>query len=144
MARLSRVVLVFLAVVGAFALVTVAGGCSDEQPTLEGTSWQLIAWAGADEGPQGLVITVEFDNGVISGTSGVNTFSGPYESTTEGTFSVGELQSTAKAGSKQAMKSETKFLGLLKEASSYVVTMNQVALKNAEDERILIFTAYAE
>jgi heat shock protein HslJ len=144
MARLRRAALVFLAVVGAVALVALAGGCSDEQPTLEGTSWQLIAWAGADAGPDGLAITIEFENGVISGNSGVNTFSGPYEATTEGAFSVGELQSTAKAGSKQAMEAEAKFLGHLEEASAYVVTMNQVALTNDKDEKILIFTAYAD
>jgi heat shock protein HslJ len=144
MSRLRRVVLVAVAVAGAIALVAIAGGCDKEQPALDGTSWKLIAWAGEEGGPKGLTITAKFANGVISGNSGVNTYSGPYESTTDGAFSVGELQSTMMAGSQEAMDAEAKYLRHLKEATSYVVTETQVALKNEQGQRVLIFTAYEQ
>ncbi|MFC1879063.1 META domain-containing protein, partial [Chloroflexota bacterium] len=44
---------------------------------LEGTSWQLFAVRKSSVG--GTSITVEFDDGRISGTGGCNSFSGDYE-----------------------------------------------------------------
>ncbi len=89
---------------------------------LAGTKWRLVAWSARSQDPARFTITADFDESRISGTSAENLYSGSYTATNDGTFSVGELQSTLMGGSDEAMRAKSLYFELLRRARRYVVS----------------------
>jgi heat shock protein HslJ len=108
---------------------------------LTGTKWRLAAWSASSLDPSRFTITADFSDSQISGTSAVNTYGGPYTVTGDGGFSVGELQATLMGGSEDAMRAESLYFDLLRQARKYLVTTSTLTLKNEGNQDILIFQA---
>ncbi len=125
----------------ALGMIAVAGCASDGQPELGGTSWKLSGWEESFAWPADVTITATFADSVVSGTSGVNTYSGGYESDSSGFFSAGPLAGTMMAGPEDAMKAEAAFVKRLDSAESYSITAGKLVLRDADGNESLAFTA---
>lgn len=108
---------------------------------LAGTNWRLMAWSAGSSDPSQFTITADFSDSQISGTSAVNSYGGPYTATADGHFSVGDLQSTLMGGSEEAMRAESIYVDLLRQASTYAVTNATLTLKNGNHDDVLTFNA---
>lgn len=125
------------------ALVLVAGalaGCSAGSASLNGTSWKLTGWTVSSLDPSKFEIIATFDDGRISGRSGVNSYNGPVKTDASGSFSAGQLATTLMAGSPEAMRAESAYLKLLAAAKSYLVSGDKLTLLDGNGNESLIFT----
>jgi heat shock protein HslJ len=136
MVRYSRMLGAIL-VVG--VLSALAAGCSSESRVLDGTNWQLSEWTLSSLDPADLAITAQFADGQISGSGGVNSYSGPYELGPASAFSVGTLATTMMGGPEPAMRGEAAYLTLLGQARSYKLTADRLTLYDAGANESLIF-----
>lgn len=109
--------------------------------SLAGTSWKLTAWSASSIDPSRFIITADFDDSQVSGTSAVNSYGGAYTATADGFFSVGDLQSTLMGGSDEAMRAEALYFDLLRQARKYAATETTLTLKDGSNQDILIFSA---
>lgn len=103
-------------------------GCSPAKGPLDGTRWRLDVWTLSSLSPRDFTITAEFVDGRVSGRSGVNTYSGPYQIGPGRAFSAGPLTSTQMAGPEPAMRTETAYLMLLRQARSFEMTDSKLTL----------------
>lgn len=117
-----------------------ACGSPAEQPTLDGTSWKLTAWAEPEPIPAGVTITAEFADGRVAGTSGVNRYNGAVESSADGSFAIDQPVSTMMAGPEDAMKAEATYLQRLQEATSYAIDGDTLVINDADGQPSLTFT----
>ena len=134
--RLYSAVLAVL-LIGAFLLVLM--GCSAIRNPLDGTEWKLAGWTLNSLNPADFTITAKFTNQNISGSSGVNSYSGPYKLGAGAAFSVGQLAGILKAGPGPAMRAESAYLTLLGQAASYKLTNGQLILYDKGGNESLIF-----
>ncbi len=116
-------------------------GCSRGGDPLEGTQWRLSEWTLSSLSPADFTITAAFADGTISGRSGVNSYSGPYEAGSGGSFSAGPLASTEIAGPKPAMRAEGAYLTLLTQARSYELAEGRLTLLDGSGNESLIYRA---
>ncbi len=113
-------------------------GCSSKS-ALDGTSWKLVGWTVSSLDPNDFEITAAFAERLISGGSGVNTYSGSYTAGGDGTFEVGEIAGTLMGGSEPAMRAETIYVTLLGEARSFAVSDATLTLYDVGGNESLIF-----
>jgi len=142
----ARVALaVSLAVAAAAALCLAACGGSEETDpaALDGTEWRLERWSESGIDPAAFIITAVFSEGMVGGTSGVNSYSGSYTTGPGDDFETGELASTMMAGPEPAMEAEAVYLRLLDEAASFAQTDDTLTLFDADGTESLVFTAGA-
>lgn len=125
------------------AVSVVALGCASGDP-LRGTEWRLTEWTVSSLDPDDFNITARFDDGEISGSSGVNTYSGPVTVGADGSFSAGPLSATEMAGSASAMRAEAAFMTLLTDAASYEVMDSTLTLRDEGGNDSLVFTRVAQ
>ena len=146
----------------AVSLVAMAGcahgGGSAKSNSLDGTRWKLTEWAPSSPSradstitlspvrlsPVRVTITADFAGGQISGTSGVNTYSGSYKVGPGDAFSVGPLASTLIAGPEPAMRAERAYMELLTEARSYKMAAGTLTLYDAAGNASLVFAAASQ
>ena len=121
-------------------LVALAG-CASESSPLEGTDWRLSEWTVSSLSPADFTITAQFAGGQISGNSGVNSYSGPCEVGPGDGFEVGDIAGTTMAGPEPAMRAETIYLTLLREARSFVVDESRLTLYDEAGNESLLFDA---
>lgn len=91
----------------------------------------------------GKVITAEFtDNGHISGTSGCNLYSAQYQSRGH-SLAIGNAASTEMycMSPDGIMEQESTYLGLLGEASSWMIRDGKLVILDASGQEILVFSA---
>jgi heat shock protein HslJ len=117
------------------------GGTSADQPSLEGTAWELTGWSISSQDPNDFTITAVFKDGRIGGTSAVNQYGGPFTAGDDGSFSVGDLVSTMMAGPEPDMRAEQNYLTLLAEAKKYAVDGKTLTLSDGNGNQSLIYTA---
>ena len=127
----------FLIAVSLLAVALV--GCSGS--ALDGTRWRLTGWTVSSVDPAAITINAAFSSGRISGSSGVNTYSGDYSTGPRGTFGVGEIASTAMAGPEPQMRAEAAYLAILQKAESFKIAGNQLTLYDEGGNESLIFAA---
>ncbi len=125
----------------AVVLLSAVFGCSRGGDPLEGTQWRLSGWTLSSLSPADFTITAAFADGTISGRSGVNSYSGPYDAGSGGSFSVGPLASTEMAGPKLAMRAEGAYLTLLAQATSYELVEDRLTLLDGSGNESLVFAA---
>jgi len=138
----------------AVSLIALAGcshaGGSPKSSSLDGTRWQLTDWmpssvSRADSimelSPVHFTITANFANGQISGTSAVNSYSGPYKTGPGDAFSVGPLASTEMAGPEPAMRAESAYMKLLTGAKSYKMADGTLTLCDQAGIASLVFAS---
>ena len=130
-----------LALVLAAALLP-ASGCGLSPGTgspLDGTAWRLTGWSLSSLDPAAFTITASFANGMIAGTSAINSYGGSYRAGPGSAFSLGELAMTEMAGPEPAMRAETAYLTLLRQARSYRVEAGVLHLYDANGNESLFF-----
>jgi heat shock protein HslJ len=137
-ARLSAVSVVLLLLVAALGTAG-CGHSAGDTHALDGTSWRLTGWTLSSLDPNDFTITAKFADGRISGSSGVNTYGGPYSAGPRAAFSVGDLAVTAMAGSGSAMRAEQIFLKLLGAARSFKQSGDRLALFDEHGTASLVF-----
>lgn len=116
-----------------------ATGCTAATDPLAGTSWKLVGWTLSSLDPAEFTITAAFADRQVSGTSAVNSYSGPYAVEDGGGFTAGPFQGTLMAGPEPAMRAETAYLTLLAEAGSYTVSGDTLTLYDRNGNESLIF-----
>jgi len=116
-------------------------GCSTNRNPLDGTEWKLAGWSLNSLDPAIFTITAKFTKEDISGSSGVNTYSGPYKLGTGGSFSVDQVAGTLMAGPEPAMRAESAYLTLLGQARSYKIVDKKLTLFDKDGNESLIFEA---
>lgn len=119
----------------------VVAGCAQENDPLAGTRWRLGEWTLSSLSPTAFTITAVFAGGTISGRSGVNSYSGPYETGTKNAFAAGPLAGTQMAGPEPAMRAERAYLTLLGQARSYELTADRLTLFDGNGNESLVFDA---
>jgi heat shock protein HslJ len=139
-------------VAGLFAVGLVAAACGSSVnrpavssttpgPALEGTSWQLTATTplGTDLGQ--VTVTALFDQGVVRGEGGCNTYNGPY--TVSGSkLTIGpNLATTQKACPAAPTAIETAYLGRLVKVASYSVAGDTLTLSDSGGQALLSYQA---
>ena len=141
-----------VAIAGDRLTLTPASGASlvfqaEPEPTLEGVAWKVT---GFNNGRQAVVsavtgttITLAFENGMVRGSSGCNTFRAPY--TSEGNrLSIGAAVTTRKACTAEGVvEQERQFLAALKTAKVWTVESGTLDVHRADGERVLMASGTA-
>lgn len=120
------------------------GGCSRDSgspdgSSLDGTRWRLTEWTLSSLDPADFTITLHFADGQISGSSGVNSYSGPYQAGPGDAFLVGQLAVTEMAGPEPAMRAESAYLTLLGQARSFKMAGGRLTLYDQGENESLLF-----
>lgn len=143
MKRLYRISVLALAC-GVLLVPAACGGSdTDQDPAaLEGVAWQLIesSETAVHIGLAG--ITAAFDGTRMSGSSGVNQYTGEYTAATDGSFSGGPFASTLMAGPEALMQVEAAYMALLEEVESFSVEGGRLTLTTG-DGKTLTYQAAA-
>ena len=113
--------------------------CSAGGGGLDGTAWKLSGWTLDSLDPAAFTITAKFADGKISGSSGVNSYSGSYTTGSNGAFAVGQIASTEMGGPEPAMRAERAYVTLLQQARSYSLAGRTLTLFDAHGNESLIF-----
>ena len=112
--------------------------CASSGSSLGGT-WRLAGWTLNSLDPSRFQITARFEDGTISGSSGVNTYSGRYKLGPANSFSVQDISSTEMAGPEAAMRAEAAYTELLSQARSYNDTVGALILYDQNGNESLRF-----
>jgi heat shock protein HslJ len=120
---------------------TTAATASGSSTALEGPTWTLVA--GPELGvPLGDVsVTATFEAGTVSGSSGCNTYTAPYEVDGSGLSFAEEISATMMACGDAETAVETAFLGLLPRLASYSIDGDTLTLSDDDGTAALEFTA---
>jgi heat shock protein HslJ len=113
-------------------------------PRLEGVQWEVT---GYNNGRQAVVspkigtrLTLAFQDGRVSGSSGCNRFHGEFK--VEGNaLKVGPLATTRMACEDEVMTQERQFLQALESATTWKIVRGMLDVHRADGERVL--TAHA-
>ncbi len=131
--RVLPIALVAAATLACIVTLLITGGSG-----LEGTAWRLVAWSEPSIDPAGFTITASFDDGRVSGTAAVNSYSG--ECAVGGiTFSPGAIARTEMAGPPEAMEAEALYFELLGQAETYVTDGDVLTIQGASGSALLVF-----
>ena len=129
------------------ATAVMVGGCGSSggpaPAELEG-SWILESFGGVDmPTPANPSVTSELilKDGAATGSGGVNSFSGSYEASGDGTISFGEIASTLMAGEPAAMEQETEFFAALKAAENFELNDGKLVLSDKGNNTLMILAA---
>jgi len=97
--------------------------------TLEGQEWVLRKLSSTEAAPEGPEVTLVFDDGRLSGTSGCNSYNGgiePGETATD--IAVGPLTTTRKACPPEMMNLEQRYTAALQGAQSWGFHLGQLVI----------------
>jgi heat shock protein HslJ len=100
-----------------------ASGTASPAPAgdrLDGTRWALMSIADQPI-PDGTSASLAFGSGQVSGSSGCNTFNGPYTVSGPDSIDIGPLISTRMACPEPAMAFEATYLAALEGATTWAV-----------------------
>jgi heat shock protein HslJ len=113
----------------------------EEFATLDGTSWRLETIQGEPVLP-GTEPTLVFEDGNAGGTTGCNSFGGPYVATGEAAIQFTEIASTQMAcmDPDGVMDQEIAYLSMLQSATDYRVEGDRLELQNDLGETVLTFS----
>ena len=122
-------------------LLLSACGASTPGDPLEGSSWQLAAYAGKDVVP-GTNVTIGFEDGLASGEAGCNGYGGAYvvdgEEITFRDVASTLMLCTAPEG---VMEQEAEFLGSLNQVERYELADGQLQLFRSDGEALAFVPA---
>lgn len=122
---------------------TVSGGTGSTDPAdLEGT-WVLVSFGGTTElTPADPAVTTELTllDGEVTGTGGVNRFTGTYEATDDGALTFGPIASTKMAGSDEAMAQESEFFAALEATEHFGFNDGNLVLSDLGNNTLAVLT----
>ena len=134
---------ILVALVTVVAGITASVGCasSGSQPGLEGVEWHLSAASVSSSDLGGAGITARFEDGLVGGTGGVNSYSAPYEAGRTGSLEIGDVTSTLIAAlDAEANTAEAAYFAVLGEVAGYVLEGGTLTLLDANGNELLVFT----
>ena len=120
---------------------------AEPEPTLEGATWKVTGFNNGRQAVVGTVtgttLTLTFENGIVRGSSGCNTFRAPY--TSKGNrLSIGAAATTRKlCAAEGVMEQERQFLAALKTAQVWTVESGTLDVHRADGERVLMASGTA-
>jgi heat shock protein HslJ len=119
----------------------------EEPPRLEGVQWEVTGYNNgrhAVVGPMvGTRLTVMFQDGQVSGSSGCNRFHGAF--TAEGSaLTIQPLATTRMACDEAVMIQEQEFLGALQTATTWDIVRGMLDVHRADGERVLMASEAGE
>ncbi len=129
-------VLVALALLFCGACASMAARVGD----VADVEWKLAAWTLSSLPAGNTGITATFADGEISGFSGVNSFGAACRMTPDGSFRIGAMRMTKRAGPEPAMRAEGAFSTLLAQARSWQLRGDRLTLFDASGNESLSFT----
>lgn len=138
---IGRIVSRFVTTIGMSVILFAMSACTTVAHPLETTEWKLVEWTLSSIRPHEFAIRAKFESGQVSGFSGVNTYSGPFQGGTDGEFSAGPFSRSKKGHTGDAMRAEDAYLTLLAQAKSYESTGNRLTLHDAGGNESLVFEA---
>jgi len=113
------------------------------QPTLVATDWQCTAYASADEALvdvlAGTMVTARFEDGVVRGSTGVNTYEGGYTIHGAKLEVDPAFQVTERGGSPEAMDQESAFLAVIGRTKGYTIEDGILTLTDKTGMRLATF-----
>ncbi len=127
--------------------VSLLAACSTSKPaqpsgaakSLAG-EWQLVGSSLSSVDVAGMGITARFASERVTGFGGLDHYSGAFASGTDGSFSVSSLQADlSQQTDPEAYRAQVAYLELLKSARRYRIVDQQLTLRDAGGEEILIF-----
>ena len=117
-----------------------------QSQALEGSSWDVISYNNGRGGVTSVIIGTEItadfaEDGQLSGSSGCNTYTAPYESEGEN-VSIGPPVTTRQfcAEPEGAMEQENEYLAALQTAATYRVEGNSMNIRTADGETVANFS----
>ncbi|MCU0293991.1 MAG: META domain-containing protein [Thermoanaerobaculaceae bacterium] len=133
-------------------LVPASGGDAlrferEAPPRIEGVRWEVTGYNNGRQavvGPKaGTRLTLEFQDGQVSGDSGCNRFHGSF--TVEGNaLAIGPLMTTRMACDDESMVQEQQFLAALASAATWDLVRGMLDVHRADGERALWATRFSE
>ena len=145
---LPLVVLTAAAALAFGACTSSGGGSASPGPTagavpLEGTAWQLSAYAGSDGTtvpvPDAVAATATFTAGKVAGNAGCNQYTGAY--TLDGDkMTISGLAMTAMACPEAQMALEKAYTAALEKVATYAISGDTLELRTAEGKVGLKYT----
>ena len=116
------------------------GGQAGTVPSLEGSEWVLTSLNG-NEPIAGSTVTLKFEKDQLGGSGGCNSYGGKYTVGSDGKLSVSEVVQTEMACMDPAgvMEQESQFGQTLTQAASFQMNGDNLEIKNAAGEIILVF-----
>ena len=141
MVALAGVAVLAVSVCGSSNDVTASPTTAGSSTTLEGTTWVLAKKTelGAELGD--VVASATFTNGTVSGTSGCNTYNGPYKVDGDKLTIGPNLVSTQMACGPAETAVEKVFLERLPKVASYSIAGSTLTLADSGGEALLVFDA---
>ncbi|NEQ53061.1 MAG: META domain-containing protein [Leptolyngbya sp. SIO3F4] len=105
-------------------------------PSLEATQWQLASYQG-EAVLEDVLITAQFQDGRLTGSSGCNRYTATYTAT-ENQLILGPLATTRKLCAEPTMMQEQTYLSLLAQVTAYRATASSLELRTSEGSLLLI------
>ncbi len=128
--------LVCVSVVVGVALAGCTQASSQDPAALKDVQWTLSASSETEADLTNLGIIAKFDGTRMTGFSGVNSYTGPYEAGDDGTFESGPFASTMMAGPEPAMAAEAAYMKIVDAAEKYEVADGRLTLTTADDKTL--------
>ena len=109
-------------------------------PQLEGVEWEVTGYNNGRQAVVGVAlgsrITLMFRDGMVSGNSGCNQFSGPFVVDGDA-LQIQSLRTTRRACEPGLMTQEEEFLAALQSATTWTVFRGMLDVHRADGERVL-------
>ncbi len=122
------------------ALIAALSGCSQRKDDdIAAVQWRLVSWPILSLHPSEVAITARFDGTTMSGSGGVNNYSGSYRMGPGDAFSAGPMASTKMAGPEYDMQAEAAYFKLLGEARFYALSSSKLILYDQDENESLVF-----
>ncbi len=137
---------VFLVLVGLVTGLFVLAACASSTPPDELTTplWNLSTLGGQAISADAY-ITAQFSaDGQVGGSSGCNQYSGTYTVSGSQLEIAAPLASTLMACSQPIMDLESAYLTALAEVKSFAISGDELTLKDADDQPVLVYTAQSQ
>jgi heat shock protein HslJ len=143
--RFTRQVSRYAALATMLAVLTALSACgasseATDSSELDG-AWALESLGGVSDltpADPSVTSTLTLEDGQVSGSGGVNTFRGTYESPADGELSFSPLASTRMAGPDAAMAQEAAFLQALEATARFELDGDRLVLGNAGNDTLAV------
>jgi heat shock protein HslJ len=110
-------------------------------PSLEGTNWILSDATDLGVSLDDVTVSARFEEGTVAGTSGCNSYTGPYELDGENLTIGPEVASTQMACGEPQSAVEQAYLAALADVASFAIADDQLTLNNGDGDALLVFDA---
>ena len=122
-------------------MLTACAAKTDDSAKLSANAWKVASLGGTAVTPAA-PLTAEFSAGKISGSTGINRFSGSYTTQPGNLISIQPGPMTLAAGSPQAMALQTAYVKALTDAKAYTVDDSKLTLSDSAGTALVTFDVY--